>query len=145
MCYTEFKEQERQRAGGTSLKTMTLLKLLPISMLDCSHFNSLYERIYLTTEIFLVSLFFNYSLVYFLINIYSDSSQLALKYLKNTEVNIGNILIITRDFNIRDSIWDSHFLHHSFHSEFLFEVIDSFYLELSRSTEQVSIRYLDNQ
>ena len=41
--------------------------------------------------------------MYFLINVYSDSSQLALKYLKDTKVNINNILIITGDFNIRDN------------------------------------------
>ena len=38
-----------------------------------------------------------------MINIYSDSSQSALKYLKDIESNIHNI-IITGDFNIRDSI-----------------------------------------
>ena len=37
-----------------------------------------------------------------MLNIYSDSSHTALKYLKNIEVNIGNILIMTGDFNIRD-------------------------------------------
>ena len=37
-------------------------------------------------------------------NVYSDSSHLALKYLKNTEVNINNLLIMTGDFNIRDSL-----------------------------------------
>ena len=46
--------------------------------------------------------FFNHGSVYFLINIYSDLSQSALKYLKNTEVNINNVLIMTGDFNIRD-------------------------------------------
>jgi len=40
-----------------------------------------------------------------MINIYSDSSQLALKYLKDTESNIHNIIIITGGFNIRDSIY----------------------------------------
>jgi len=39
-----------------------------------------------------------------MINIYSDDDNyLALKYLKNTETNIQNILIITGDFNIRDN------------------------------------------
>ena len=33
-------------------------------------------------------------------NVYSDSSHSALKYLKNTEVNIQNLIIMTRDFNI---------------------------------------------
>ena len=37
-------------------------------------------------------------------NVYSDSSHLAFKYLKNTEVNINNLLIMTGDFNIRDSL-----------------------------------------
>ena len=35
--------------------------------------------------------------------VYSDSSHSALKYLKDTEVNIDNVLIITGDFNIN---WD---------------------------------------
>ena len=47
--------------------------------------------------------FFNCGSIYFLMNIYSNSSQTALKYLKNTEANINNILIIMSDFNIRDS------------------------------------------
>ena len=37
-------------------------------------------------------------------NIYSDSSYIALKYLKDIEVNIDNVLVITGDFNIRDSL-----------------------------------------
>ena len=37
-------------------------------------------------------------------NIYSDSSHSALKYLKDIEVNIDNVLIMTGDFNIRDSL-----------------------------------------
>jgi len=39
----------------------------------------------------------------FLINVYSDDHQSALKYLKNTEINLNNVLIITGDFNIRDN------------------------------------------
>jgi len=37
-------------------------------------------------------------------NVYSDSSHTALKYLKDIEINILNLLIIIGDFNIRDSI-----------------------------------------
>ena len=48
--------------------------------------------------------FFNCGSIFYLINIYSDSSQTALKYLKDTEANINNILVMIRDFNIRDSI-----------------------------------------
>ena len=48
--------------------------------------------------------FFNNNSVFYLMNIYSDSFQVALKYLKNTEINIQNILVMTSDFNIRDSL-----------------------------------------
>jgi len=38
-----------------------------------------------------------------MISIYSNDSQSALKYLKNTKANIHNVLVMTSDFNIRDS------------------------------------------
>ena len=47
-----------------------------------------------------------------MINIYSDLFQSALKYLKDTEVDISTVIIMTGDFNIRDSIWDSNFPFH---------------------------------
>ena len=37
-------------------------------------------------------------------NVYSDLSHAALKYLKDTEVCIQNLLIMTGDFNIHDSL-----------------------------------------
>ena len=64
---------------------------------------SLQKNIFDYRDIFCI-LFFNCELSYFLINIYLDSSWLALKYLKDTEVNINNILTMTRDFDIRNSI-----------------------------------------
>ena len=48
--------------------------------------------------------FFNNNVCYYIINIYSDSSHTSLKYLKDTEVNINNIVLMTGDFNIRDSL-----------------------------------------
>ena len=39
-------------------------------------------------------LFFSHGFIYFLINVYSDLSQLALKYFKDTKVNIDNVLIM---------------------------------------------------
>ena len=57
---------------------------------------------------------------------YLDSSQLALKYLKDTEVNINNILIITRNFNIRNSFWNPNFLYHSLYRDTLFDITNSF-------------------
>ena len=69
---------------------------------------------------------------------------MALKYLKNTKVNINNVFIITRDFNIRDSFWDPNFPHHSSHRDTLSNIADSFHLELSKPTEFLSTRYSDN-
>ena len=38
-----------------------------------------------------------------MLNIYSNFSQSTLKYLKDTEASIHNVIIMTDDFNIRDS------------------------------------------
>ena len=77
-------------------------------------------------------------------NVYSNSSHTALKYLKDAEVNISNLLIMTGDFNIRDSTWDSSFPHHSSFSNDLMIIVDSFNLELSFPTNHVPTRYLDS-
>jgi len=76
-------------------------------------------------DISLVS-FFNNSIIFFLMNIYSDSSQSALKYLKNTKANICNVLVMTGDFNIRDNLWDPLYPHHLSFSDHLFEIANSF-------------------
>ena len=46
--------------------------------------------------------FFNNSNIFFMINAYSDDHKSALKYLKNTETNLYNTLVMVGDFNIRD-------------------------------------------
>ena len=79
-----------------------------------------------------------------MINIYLDSSQLALKYLKNTETNIHNVIIMTGDFNIRDSLWDTNFLFHSVHSDTLFDIADSLSLAISKPSENFPTRFSDN-
>ena len=76
-------------------------------------------------------------------NIYFDASHSALKYLKDTEVNIINLLIIIGDFNIRDQSWDPSFLYHLSISNDLFIIADSFNLNLSLPTNPVSTRYSD--
>ena len=48
----------------------------------------------------LLVLFFNNNDVFWLMNVYSDFSHSALKYLKDTETCIQNFLIMTEDFNI---------------------------------------------
>jgi len=47
--------------------------------------------------------FFNCGIMCFVINIYSDDYQSALKHLKDIVINLSNILIMTEDFNIRDN------------------------------------------
>ena len=77
-------------------------------------------------------------------NIYSNSSHLALKYLKDTKVNIQNLLIMTGDFNICNNLWDPFFPHHSSISDDLFIIADFFNLGLFLPTNQVLTRYSDN-
>ena len=76
-------------------------------------------------------------------NIYSDAFHSTLKYLKDTEVNIDNLIIMTGDFNIRDSLCDSSFPHHSLISNNLFILVDSFNLELLIPINPIPTRYLD--
>ena len=93
-------------------------------------------------DILLTSFFNNYT-IFWIINVYLDSSHTALKYLKDTEVNLLNLLIMAGDFNIRDSIWDLAFPYHSTFCSDLMIVADSFNLELLSPTHNVPTRYLD--
>jgi len=77
-------------------------------------------------------------------NVYSDFSHSAIKYLKDTEINICNLLVITGDFNICNSLWDPLFLHHLSISDDFIIIADSFNLNLSVPINQVSTRYSDN-
>jgi len=104
---------------------------------------SLYKDIYNYRDVSLIS-FFNNNSIFFLINVYLDFSQLALKYLIDTEVNINNILVMTGDFNIRDNLWDHNYPHYSIHSNLLFDIADSLYLKLSELTNYILTRYSDN-
>ena len=76
-------------------------------------------------------------------NIYSDSSHSALKYLKNTEVNINNVLLIMGNFNIRDSLWDLSFPFYFSISNNLIIIADSFNLSLLTLTNPCPTRYSD--
>ena len=92
----------------------------------------------------LLASFFNNNTIFWIINMYSDSSHTTLKYLKNTEVNLLNLIIIAGNFNIRNSIWDLVFPHHSIFSDDLMIVADFFNLELLSSTHNVPTRYSDS-
>ena len=51
---------------------------------------------------------------------------------------------MTGDFNIRDSLWDLYFPFHSSHSDTLFDIADSFSLEISKPTENLFTRFSNN-
>ena len=93
-------------------------------------------------DIILIS-FFNNNICYYIMNVYSDSSHSALKCPKDTKVNIDNILLMTSDFNIRDSLWDSSFPFHSSISDDLIIIADSFNLALSTPINPCLTRYSD--
>jgi len=88
--------------------------------------------------------FFNNGTIFFMINIYLDSNQSTLKYIKDTEANLQNVLIMIGDFNIKDSVWNSLFSFHLSHSDSSLETVDSFNLCLSSPIQQVSTQYSDN-
>ena len=88
-------------------------------------------------------LFTNNHVQYFIMNVYSDSFHTVLKYLKDIEVNINNVLVITGDFNIRNSLWDPSFPHHSAISNNLLIIADSYNLALSTPTNPYPTRYSD--
>jgi len=90
---------------------------------------SLQKDIYNYRDIFLIS-FFNNSIIFFLINVYSDMSQSTLKYSWDTEANINNVLIMTSDFNIRNSLWDPNYPYHSAQSNLLIDFADAMKLGL---------------
>ena len=79
-----------------------------------------------------------------MINIYSDDYQSDLKYLKDTEVNIWNMLIMAEDFNIRNSDWDLSYSFYFFHSDTLLEIVESFNFKLSCPNQQSSTCYFNN-
>ena len=86
--------------------------------------------------------FFNNGIICFIINIYSDDQQNALKHLKDIEINLDNVLIITENFNIRGlnhyhNDWDLSYSHHLVHTDILTEIDDSFDLRLFISVIQV--------
>jgi len=68
---------------------------------------------------------------------------LALKYLKDTEVNINNVLLMMGDFNIRDNLWDPSFPFHSSISDDLIMVADSFDLSLLAPINPGPTRFSD--
>ena len=88
--------------------------------------------------------FFNHDIICFILNVYLDNQQNALKYLKNTKVNLNNVLIMTEDFNIRDNDWNLSYSHYLSYSGILREIADNLNLDLSTPINLVSTQYVDN-
>jgi len=80
----------------------------------------------------------------YIINIYSDSNQTALQALQESMMNIDKTIILTGDFNIRDSDWDPNFRHHSSHTDNLITITDSLGLKLSPPSNPGPTRFADN-
>jgi len=91
-----------------------------------------------------VLVFYNDRDTNYIINIYSDSSQTALQVLWQNMANIDNTIILTGDFNIRDSDWDPSFRHHSSHTDNFITITDSLSLELSPPSNPGPTRFEDN-
>ena len=87
--------------------------------------------------------FTNNDICHYILNIYSNSSHSALKYLKDTEVNINHVLLMMGNFNIRDSLWDLSFPFHFSISDDLLMIADSFDLALSSPTNPGPTRFSD--
>ena len=81
--------------------------------------------------------FFNNSIICFIIKIYSDKQQTALKYLKNIKVNLNNVFVMTGDFNIRDNDRNITYPYHSVHTNTFMEIADFINLRMSTPTIQV--------
>ena len=79
-----------------------------------------------------------------IINVYSDSNQIAIQALCDCIRDIRNMIVMTGDFNIRDSDWDPNFYYYSVHSEDLLSVSDSLGLELSHPINPGPTRFVDN-
>jgi len=120
-----------------SLQANNFSKTISYINIWCSHMCfSLQKNILKHKAISCIS-FFNCSSIYFLIFWFISIG-------KNIEVNINNVLIMTSNFNIRDSFWDPNYLYHFFHKDTLFEIANSFHVELSKPTEFFPTRYSNN-
>ena len=77
-------------------------------------------------------------------NVYSNSFYSVIKYLKDIEINICNLLIMTGNFNIHDSLWNSSFPYHLSISNNLIIIADSFNLNLLIPSNYVPTKYSNN-
>ena len=79
-----------------------------------------------------------------MINIYSNSNQTAFYFFCQNIINLNNTVIITGDFNIRDSDWDPYVYHYSIHTDDLITIIDSLDLEFFLPSNPSPTKFVDN-
>ena len=94
------------------------------------------------TDILLLS-FFNRKECYFLMNIYSDDCQSAIKFILDQVIDISNLLYMDGDFNIRDTEWNLSVFAHSAAGQALIDLVDSFGLVYSLPALSVPIHCPD--
>ena len=70
-----------------------------------------------------------------IINVYSDNQQSILKYLKDIEMNLNNILIMIVNFNIRDNNWNPLYLYYFIYINILRKIANSLNLEILLSVD----------
>ena len=88
--------------------------------------------------------FYNHQDTSYIINIYSNNNQIALYVLCDNIRGLSKTLVMTRDFNIKDSDWDPNYYHYSIHTKDLLTIADSLGLELSPSSNLRPMRYANN-
>jgi len=88
--------------------------------------------------------FHNGQNINFIINVYSDSNQMALQMLCNNIRNIEKTLVMTGNFNIKDSNWNPNVYYYSIHMEDLMSIADSLDLDLVSPTNPSPTRFADN-
>ena len=129
----------REPASHNELPRVTIFISIRLSSLHFSFRKDIINH----RDILLLS-FFNNGDIFYVMNVYSDSSHSTIKYLKDTDFQLRNLIIMTGDFNIHDSLWDLSYNFHSSISDDLFAIADSFNLFLSFPMDQVPTRYSDN-
>jgi len=69
---------------------------------------------------------------------------MALQVLQQNITNMDNTIILTGDFNIRDSNWNPNFRHHSSYTDDLITITDSLSLEMSLPLNPSPTRFVNN-
>ena len=87
--------------------------------------------------------FFNREVHHFLMNVYLDDWQSAVKFMLDQVINISNLLYMGGDFNIRDAEWDLFVSVHPAAGQALIDLADSLGLVCSLPVLPVPIHYLD--